>query len=283
MVPATRRLNEPADAPFGLCSASLAADANSASTAGVDLAAQSRGTALAVICFSSTLATVTQLQVGVTDDEIADVAATVSAIGIDCAFGWPDDFIRFVVGHAAGDRLDRASDLGIDWRRHLSYRATDRDTRDRTGRWPLSVATDRLGLTAMHCAALLDLFHERFGTIDRSGAGLAAEVYPGAMLRLWGCDTRGYKTDAAARAALVSELSARAPWLQLGGFAPLMIDSDDAFDAVIAALGARANSLGMCPGPPAALASQASREGWIRLPTTSLEALMPVAWIARVD
>ncbi len=283
MVSATRRLNESLGTPSGRHPAATAADLNPVFAAGVDLAAQAQGTALAVICFSPTLAQVTQLRVGVNDNEIADVAATVSAVGIDCAFGWPDDFIRFVVGHAAGDRLDRSGDLGIDWRRHLAYRATDRDTRDRTGRWPLSVATDRLGLTAMHCAALLDLLRERFGTIDRSGAGLTAEVYPGAMLRLWGCDTRGYKTEPSARAALLAELGARAPWLQLGEFAPLMIESDDAFDAVIAALGARANSLGMCPGPPAALASQASREGWIRLPTTNLEALMPDSWTSSVD
>ena len=50
--------------------------------------------------------------------------------------------------------------------------------REITGRWPLSVATDRLGLTAMHCAVLLDTSGDELGIpVDRSGGGTAIEVY----------------------------------------------------------------------------------------------------------
>ncbi|MAB81678.1 hypothetical protein [Microbacterium sp. UBA3394] len=38
----------------------------------------------------------------------------------------------------------------------------------RTGRWPLSVSTDRLGLTAMRCAGLLGRIADKGGTVDRS-------------------------------------------------------------------------------------------------------------------
>ncbi len=123
---------------------------------------------------------------GAQDELIVDLAAEVDAIGIDCAFGWPDDFVEFVGRHARGERVDLSRDDGMDWRRRLAYRETDRDVAARTGHRPLSVATDRLGLTAMHCAALLDAISDRIGPVRRSGSGRVVEVYPGAALRVWG-------------------------------------------------------------------------------------------------
>ncbi|MCU1407792.1 MAG: hypothetical protein JWQ43_4095 [Glaciihabitans sp.] len=244
-------------------------------TAGIDLAAEPRGTALAVIDWGERSAQLSILRVGIQDSEIVDAAGAAQSIGIDCAFGWPDDFLAFVTAHTAGARVDRSIDEGMDWRRRLAYRETNRDVRRRTGRWPLSVATDRLGLTAMHCAALLDVLADRIGPIDRSGAGRVAEVYPSATLRGWGFTTRGYKTDPAPRRLLVEELERRAPWLDLAGNQELLVQSDDAFDAVIASLAARAHARGLTePCPPEHLA-QARREGWIALPSAPLEALAP--------
>jgi len=248
-------------------------------SAGIDLAAEPKGTALAVIQWpdgaAAGRATVVDLRVGVTDDDIVAVAPDVSSLGIDCAFGWPDDFLRFVTDHAAGKRVDRSLDEGMAWRRRLAYRETDRDIRLRTGRWPLSVATDRLGLTAMHCAALLDRLGEAIGPIDRAGTGIAAEVYPSATLRTWGLDTHGYKNDPARRVDLLAELERAAPWLDLRAVGTMMIESDDAFDAVIAALGARAHALGLTLPAPPELLEQARREGWIHLPTAPLVELRP--------
>lgn len=260
-------------------------------TAGIDLAAEPKGTALAIVEWTPTGALLVELRVGIADGQIVEILsadteraangsagacpAAVDAIGIDCAFGWPDDFLAFITDHSAGRRVDRSLDEGMEWRRRLAYRETDRDARVRTGRWPLSVATDRLGLTALHCAALLDLLGERFGTVDRSGGGLVAEVYPGATLRLWNFDTRGYKADPAARRILIDVLIERAPWLNLNGFLPTLIASDDAFDAMIAAIAARAKALGYTSGPPEHKRDQARREGWIALPTVELDALDP--------
>jgi predicted nuclease with RNAse H fold len=243
-------------------------------TAGVDLAAERKGTALAVLRWSASEVTA-EVELGVTDAEIGAVAPTVRKLGIDCAFGWPDDFVAFVSRHASGRRVGAGPDEGMAWRRRLSYRATDRATREITGRWPLSVATDRLGLTAMHCAVLLDAIGDSLGAaVDRSGGGTAVEVYPSAALRGWGFDTRGYKNDDGVRGILLDALLERAPWLRLTpGDKALRAASDDAFDAVIAALAARAHALGLTHPIPAADRDRASREGWIALPMAPLEDL----------
>ncbi|MCD2441439.1 DUF429 domain-containing protein [Agromyces sp. SYSU K20354] len=247
---------------------------SSVRTAGVDLAADTKKTAVAVIRWELGRATVERVELGASDALIVDVAANVDVIGIDCAFGWPDDFVEFVSRHAQGARVDLSRDNGMDWRRRLAYRETDRFVLRRTGRSPLSVATDRLGLTAMHCAALLDALAGRIGPISRSGSGRVVEVYPGAALRLWALSRPRYKIDAEVRARLVADFEDLVPWLDIGSFGLAMIQSDDAFDAVFAALVARAHAIeGTFPVPPA-VREQADREGWIALPSVALEALV---------
>ena len=244
-------------------------------TAGVDLAAEPRGTALAVIEWSQSSARLIQLQLGVTDEPIVDIATRVDKIGIDCALGWPHDFVEFMVEYGNDSLPTRQVDGGMDWRRRLAYRHTDRYVRDVTGRWPLSVSTDRLGLTALRCAGLLTRMVAEGIHVDRSGTGVVVEVYPGASLRRWGLDTSGYRTETRARARLVTALEADAPWLDVAGFQELIISSADALDAVIAALAARASWLGLCAGPPPEYSAVARREGWIALPDGLLAALIP--------
>ncbi|MHC5796353.1 DUF429 domain-containing protein [Lacisediminihabitans sp. FW035] len=248
-------------------------------TAGVDLAAEPLGTALAVIDWSAYTARVVEVTVGASDAQIVAVAPSVTSLGIDCAFGWPDDFVAFVAAHSTGDRTDRSlaerGGTGMEWRRRLAYRETDRETRRLTGRWPLSVSTDRLGLTAMHCAALLESLEQTIGPVDRAGGGVVAEVYPSATLRRWGFSTVGYKTDAGIRSTLLGALLERAPWLDAGSVAEVMVASDDAFDAVIASLAARAHALGRWHRPPPESLDRAGREGWIVLPTVDLSELLP--------
>lgn len=243
-------------------------------TAGVDLAADARRTALAVIAWTPGRARVERLSVGVKDEEIVDAALGVTRIGIDCALGWPDAFIEFVKAHADAE-IPPEVDGGADWRRELAYRATDRRIHEVTGRWPLSVSTDRLGVTAMRCAGLTGRLGASGIAVDRSGVtGAVAEVYPGATLRAWGFDTRGYRVEPEVRRALLAALTASASGLDLGPHADLMVASPDAFDAVIAAFGARAAALGLFEPPPADLAALARREGWIVLPSCSLAELL---------
>jgi hypothetical protein len=246
-------------------------------TAGVDLAAEPKGTALAVIEWGREAAALVELHVGVADPLVVETARTVDKLGIDCALGWPDAFVEFVSDHAAG-RLDGPpADGGMEWRRTLAYRETDRRTRAVTGRWPLSVSTDRLGLTAMRCAGLLGRLREDGLDVDRSGAGHIAEVYPGATLRVWGFDTTGYRVDAGARARLVSDLANAAPWFDAAAFAEPMTASADAFDAVMAALAARGAALGLHERPAPDVLGQARREGWIALPGGVIGDLLPIS------
>ncbi|NYF17237.1 hypothetical protein HDC37_002065 [Microbacterium sp. AK009] len=243
-------------------------------TVGVDLAASPQGTAMAVIDWSDEVAEVTALVVGIDDQDIVAAARGASSVGIDCALGWPVDFVDFVWQHARG-APPSGPDSGLEWRRRLAYRHTDRIVRERTGRWPLSVATDRLGLTAMRCAELTARFAAAGVRVDRSGAGVLVEVYPAAALRLWGIAVPAYKVDAAARGEAVAGLTDAAPWLHIpAAVESHMLRSADAFDAVVAGLNARAHAIGATTPVPPGAAHLARREGWIALPETSLAELM---------
>jgi len=235
-------------------------------TAGVDLAAEKKGTALAILDWHSGGATLRELHLGVADDQIVAAAGTVDKLGIDCALGWPEEFVRFVTAHNNHTTDGAPVDGGMDWRRTLAYRETDREVRAQTGRWPLSVSTDRLGLTAMRCAGLLARIEEGGIPVDRSGSGTVVEIYPGASLRLWGFTTTGYRTDPESRRVLLRTILDSAPWLDLGIHQSHMITSADAFDAVIAALATRSAALGAYTPPTPEMASRARREGWIALP-----------------
>jgi len=246
-------------------------------TAGIDLAAGSAGTALAVIEWADDRARLIDLRLGIDDGAIVAVASAgdIAKLGIDCAFGWPDEFVAFVSGHADLSTRDPSVDGGMVWRRTLAYRETDRFAHEVTGRWPLSVSTDRLGLTAMRCAGLLRRLAEAGVDTDRAGAGDIAEVYPGASLRLWDFDTTGYRREPERRRELLTVLRSRAPWFDIAEtHVELMIASGDAFDAVVAALVTRAAALGRYIPPPADVAVRATREGWIVLPAGDLESLI---------
>jgi hypothetical protein len=153
----------------------------------------------------------------------------------------------------------------------LRLRATDRETqRVAGGAAPLSVATDYIGICAFRCARLLTALAD--GPVDRSGSGLPVEVYPAAALRVWGLPSRRYKgpktEDVARRHALVDAFrEATGGWLELGDADDAAIRaSDHAFDALVAAVVARAAQLGRTLPIPDELCAAARAEGWIHLP-----------------
>jgi predicted nuclease with RNAse H fold len=242
--------------------------------AGIDLAAEPKGTALALIEWNNDQAKLQELFLGVDDSQIVEATKGANKIGIDCAFGWPVEFFEFLSQHMNPNQNPKAIDGAMEWRRTLSYRETDREVRKITGRWPLSVSTDRLGLTAMRNAGLLARFQEAGVNVDRSGEGTACEVYPGATLRLWGFDTAGYRTEDNKRAKLLERLKTAAPWLDLSSFEDQMLASTDCFDAVIAALAARAVALGAYNKPSKDQLAKAKVEGWICLPSGDISTLI---------
>lgn len=82
--------------------------------AGVDLAAESKGTALAVIDWTSSSATVVDLQRGIIDEPIVEIAAQVEKLGIDCARGWPQEFVNFMTTQAEANLAGHHFDGGME-------------------------------------------------------------------------------------------------------------------------------------------------------------------------
>jgi predicted nuclease with RNAse H fold len=246
-------------------------------TVGVDLAAEAVRTALAAVEWSAGRAEVTGLSVDVGDDEIVETILRADKAGIDCPIGWPTAFVEFVAAHHAGHVVTPADVAGRDWRRGLAYRHTDLVVREATGLVPLSVAADRIAHPAMRCAGLLARLADAGRPVDRGGDGVVVEVYPAASLKQWGLPHRGYKRtkNLSGLDRLVDDLLAAAPWLDLGPYESLCRRSDDALDAVIAALTARAVTQGMTARPGAEQLTAAAAEGWIAYPTVPLGRLRP--------
>ena len=107
-------------------------------SAGIDLAAEPKGTAVALIEFSNNKARLTYLEQGLDDHTLISNTHNADKVGIDCAFGWPIKFSQFIMNHQDLSNQDPI-DGGMDFRRELSFRETDREVRRLTVRWPLSV------------------------------------------------------------------------------------------------------------------------------------------------
>jgi predicted nuclease with RNAse H fold len=246
-------------------------------TLGVDLAAATKKTAAAVVEWSNGTARLVQLSLGVNDEEIVRLFGSSDLTGIDCPVGWPDAFLPFLAGHLAGEAHPVLDHDGIEGRRLLAYRDTDRFVTARTGLIPLSVSADRLAHPAMRCAVIQAKIAQDHGPQARDGSGRLAEVYPAASLKSWGLLARGYKGRGGAEtqqlAVLLAGLKQAAPWLDLAGHDDQLAGSDDMFDAVIASLTARAVALGSTIRPDAGHTGAARTEGWIHLPTGGLTAL----------
>lgn len=149
----------------------------------------------------------------------------------------------------------------------MRFRRTDLHVMEAVGWWPLSVSTELIAVPALRAAALLDRI---VPGCDRSGAGAIVEVYPAAALKRWGFVSRGYKRTKgkAVRVGLVDAFrAATTAWLRADAACwERCVRSDDAFDAVIAALVARASALSLCDPCHEGVREVAAREGWIALP-----------------
>jgi Protein of unknown function (DUF429) len=245
---------------------------------GIDLAAKAKRTCACRLEASGAGLTA-ELFAGCDDETLRELGERCGKIAIDAPFGWPSPFI---------DALNEYRQTGSwprdrrDWgpfRDSLTMRATDHVVSH--GR-PLSVATDKLGITAMRCAGLLQ---DWSGTtpIDRTGAGRFVEVYPAAALLRWGLSADGYRGSLhqTTRERLLEQILAALPGLEVDDAARrLCVKSDDAFDALIAALAGRAATLGLTDGPPRGSGEVAVEEGWIHLP---LRGSLPFLALERAD
>jgi predicted nuclease with RNAse H fold len=246
-------------------------------TLGIDLAADPKRTAAAVIEWRKGQAQLVHLTLGVTDETVVELFGASDVTGIDCPLGWPRPFLSFLLGHSRDDPDAVLRHDGLAGRRELAYRAADRFVTHQTGLIPLSVSADRLAHPAMRCAVIQAKIALASGIQPRDGTGRLIEVYPAASLRIWGISARRYKgrgtPESEIRDNILGQLTAAAPWLDLDAYRDQLIASDDLLDSVIASLTARAaaNQATLLPSPDQDLAAR--EEGWIHLPTGSLSEL----------
>ncbi|HEV2778259.1 MAG TPA: DUF429 domain-containing protein [Actinophytocola sp.] len=246
-------------------------------TVGVDLAAEPINTAIAVIEWGSSVARVVAADLPGTDEVVLSHAQEADKVGIDCPLGWPNAFLEFLNAHHEYRLVLPDAVPSGSWRRSLAYRGTDEHVRSTLGITPLSVATDRIGITAMRSARLQVLLARHGHTINRAGSGLIVEVYPAAGLKHWALPYRRYKRNSGRGSldALVDHLQQAAPWLHLGHHEQACRHSDHILDSVICALLARAAALNLTTPPPADQHTAAQREGWIAIPNCTLDQLAP--------
>lgn len=230
--------------------------------AGVDLAADPRRTGLAVLREADGAVRIEDVHVGASDDDVLAAIIPASKAGVDVPFGWPRRFVDLVAGHQAGD-LESPADPGPDWRRAVLFRETDLEVRRRVGKTPLSVAADKIAYPAIRWAVIAARLREQSIPTPLDGSGVACEVYPGAALAAWGFGAQRYKKAAGAlvRGELVEALGARWPWLDWAGHQDVCAASDDALDAVIAAVVAREVFYDRAVPPRGELADAAADEG----------------------
>src|SRR3954447_4010073 len=172
-------------------------------TLGIDLASQSRRTALCVIAWDHGRADVQALACGTWDghplddrllcEAIAGLARVAGGWGeegypvkaaIDAPFGWPQPFVEALAAHH--QLQPWPGSLGVS-RERFERRAPDLFVRQHAKKLPLSVSTDRIAYCAMRCAVILGDLAERLEPeqVARDGSGRMVEAYPDAALRCW--------------------------------------------------------------------------------------------------
>jgi len=229
--------------------------------AGIDLASLDERTATCRINWRDGTVQADDPVLGAGDRELRDLIELSDKVGIDVPFGWPSLFVEAISAHHSGRPWPEVHEHD----QRLRYRATDLVVQEQTGRWPLSVSSDLIAVPALRAARLLSGID-----FDRSGEGKLVEVYPAAALRRWHLPPTGYKRSAGSRARneLVNQFATiTRPWLDLSSAGwEACHASDDAFDALIAALVALAKANGRCDPVPSEDLTEARTEGWIALP-----------------
>lgn len=235
---------------------------------GIDLAAQPESTAICLTSWEEGEVAVEDLRCGLNDGALVEAMLDADRVGLDAPLGWPDDFIQAVGDHHAQRRRDELPD-----RRLLTLRETDRRLQQETGRRPLSVSTDLIGVVALRAVDLQTLMAARGRPVDRSGDGYLCEVYPAAALESWGIDATGYKS-AKGRDRLpkiLESVEAGIGGIDFGETDRSALERDhNQLDALICSLIARAAALGATNGPDRNDADRAAREGWIHVPDIQL-------------
>lgn len=192
---------------------------------------------------------------------------------VDVPFGWPDLFVALMADRHTGPLQAEAMPTPLDWEkwrtRQVAQRLTDRflteDPRIQTR--PLPASFQLLGATAAMWVLVEAQLASIGVSIDRATLeGSVCETYPSAALSAWGFGKAKQTWP---------ELQSNFPFLTADeGQVPELV-SDDACDAVVCALVARARDLQLTIGPRTEEELQAGRrEGWIHVSCEPSELLV---------
>ncbi|MGH2351838.1 MAG: DUF429 domain-containing protein [Chloroflexota bacterium] len=233
-------------------------------TVGVDLSTDVRRTGLCTLAWKDRRARVLHLAGAATDAQVAQAAAGAAHVAIDVPFGWPGPWADAVAAHRPGLPFTAQGTPA-----ELTRRFTDAWVTRRTGLYPLPVAANLIGATAIRGARLLHQLQRPvdYGLSDEPGS--VSEVYPAAALKCWGQAFQQYKGTIwrAARERLIEALCAAGLPVVLDASDRLRLAaSDDALDSLLCAVLARAIQLGLTEDAPVSARERVRREGWIRLP-----------------
>ncbi|MCJ7826666.1 MAG: DUF429 domain-containing protein [Demequinaceae bacterium] len=243
-------------------------------TVGVDLASQSNGTAIAVIEWGVGHSRALKVVLGADDEMIIDEGKRADIIGIGSPFGWPDPFFEFVSQNRVGRVDEPRRAATVSGRDEIMYRTTERRVRDWLGLKLMPSTSNMLGSTVLRCAGLQTRLAEAGVTVTRGEGGKVIEVYAPASLMAWGLHEPSYKSQSVSRARILEQAGRRLS-LDLGEYRALCVDSDDATDALVAAMTARAVALGLWREPvDDEERLRASTEGWICVPNGTVETLL---------
>ena len=243
-------------------------------TLGVDLATEPRKTAVCAIEWPDSPgrpATIELIRANLTDDDILALAIDADVVGIDAPFGWPRAWAESVGRYKPGESFTAAGSPAS-----ITRRATDAWVAKNVGIYPLAVAANLIGATAIRCARLIHRLGMPIDTGTFRGLPVITEVYPAAALLRWQLPYRLYKGRklSAAREALIDALVAAGLPVQLTIASRSAVDSsDDVLDALLCSLVSRAVAVGLTDEAPEALQSEARAEGWIRVP--SMQTTLP--------
>ena len=261
-------------------------------TFGIDLASQPKRTAVAIVAWDEPNPRVVELalhrdrQGDVFFDKYLVTTAVslrrpegcpeITKVAIDAPFGWPRDFISAL--NAYTDRLDPP--VPMDFSKESLYRrTTDLLIANRKEGNPLAVSVDKIGYCAIRSAVLLGEVARLQGpeAAARDGSGLVCEVYPAVAARRW-LSAHRYKGahQTSARAELFDRIIAATQMSDPHGVIEEAKRSphDDLLDALLCALLARACERGQVDAIPEKHRDAALAEGWIHLPSGSLDQLI---------
>ena len=193
--------------------------------------------------------------------ELVDWASPV-LIAMDAPLGWPEAMGSTLVAHRPGEPIETLPN-------EFFRRRTDRVVHDVLRKPPLDVGADRIARTAHGALKLLHELRARTGerlpvVLDpwTTASTGVVEVYPAGTLKARGYPFQGYKTATPGHRAVRAQIVRRLEETLVLPNRDILLENDDALDAVVCVLAAMDFMAGECVEPGANDHARMS-EGWI--------------------